>query len=1099
MVAVTYQDLTEHQEIAGFEATAVYKNGMGQAMGGRFIHQKTRFTLDLIEIQTVPQSFLSVHTFPVSNMGEPHTQEHLVLGKGNVGRAVAARETMSMIESTAFTQQLKTCYPFAANAGVEAYFEHFERSSYALLNPDYTDEEIRREVRHFGVRQGENGNLELEEKGAIYTEMLSASAQPGYKVYRAMGRLLYGTKHPVSYDSGGAPAAMREMEAEDIRRFHAANYHLANMEMITSLPKGVPLTEALTRYDKLLTALQGTKPVRPGSKWSDLPAPDPQPGPVQQIVEFPSLNLDQPGPAILAWPARDRLNSRDESLADLFAQAFGGDPSTNLYKLFIDSKTRQLDIGARSVAMGFDNEPYSHFYVYIPDLAAPQATPARLVEIADAVHAELARVAAWPDGSDELRDFHSRMEANLLRMRRSADKLTSSPPGFGARMGQSIWPGLLRDLNDEPGFEKQLLQPELFAWLESVIASPVNIWREKIEEWKLLDLPQYSVAAKASSELIEAEETHLKQRLAAAVERLKLTYGVDDEQQAIARYQQDFDAATAELDRVQSMDTPARFIDHPPMTLDDQLEYTVKTLDSGVTLVTGLFSGMSSATIGLALDARELSGRQLIYAALFPQLLSGTGMTKDGVTLSYEDAMQRMRREILGVAASFTNNTSTGRFELVFNASGNTLDETKAALDWLQAMLFAPNWSADNRNRLKDLVDQSINALRSTMQRSEENWVHGPAQAWTYQDDPLFLSVSSFHAQQFHLHRLRWLLADPSELEERLEKDLPLIAADLPATSREHDLAQVRELAERDILTPLETVLAELDGVRTTILKRGNARLHLTASPENAAAIEPLLATLVNNLPPGAITKPAEPSPRAVARRVMQREGLTHEPLYVGLLAPNMQGGVHLHSVPGVSIRDLDEDSALKFLAFRLFSGGGPHGIFMKTWAAGLAYSNGLRSSAFEGRLHYYAERTTELPKTMQFVVDELKASPREKSLSEYALAQVFAGTRAGGSFESRTSAMAADLVDNWGPEVVRNFRQRILDLRNKPNLDQELYSRVDAQYAEVLPGYFGVAASKPGASFYVIGPEKQIQAWEKYLGLKVERLYARDYWVIVE
>ena len=29
-------------------------------------------------------------TFPTSNMGEPHTQEHLLLGKGNKGRAVAS-------------------------------------------------------------------------------------------------------------------------------------------------------------------------------------------------------------------------------------------------------------------------------------------------------------------------------------------------------------------------------------------------------------------------------------------------------------------------------------------------------------------------------------------------------------------------------------------------------------------------------------------------------------------------------------------------------------------------------------------------------------------------------------------------------------------------------------------------------------------------------------------------------------------------------------------------------------------------------------------------------------------------------------------------
>ena len=1116
MVEVTYQDLTEDQAIAGFTAKAVYKNGMGQAMGARFLHNQSQFQLDLIEIQTVPQSFLLVHTFPVSNMGEPHTQEHLVLGKGNVGRAVAARETMSMVESTAFTQQLKTCYPFAVNAGIEAYFEHFERSSYALLNPDYTDEEIRREVRNFGVREVDGGKLELEEKGSIYAEMISAASQPGYRTYRDMGRLLLGKEHPVSYDSGGDPAHMRNMLPEHIRHFHAANYHLANIEMITSLPKGIALEDALARYDKILISLQGDDAVRAGSKWSDLPEPKPAAEGTILITDFPSQNLQQPGPAHFAWPLLPRLNSKDESLADLFAQAFGGDPSTNLYKLFIDSKTRQTDTGARSVAMGFDNEAYAGFYIYIPDLAASQVDTSRLLEIWNLVKDEIARVAAWPDNSAELRDFHDRMQANLLRMKRSGDKLTSSPPGFGGRMSQSIWPSLLRDLNDEPGFEKSLAQPELFAYLEDLLASGKNIWSDKIHDWNLLTASPYIVAAKASNDLLEAEDTALKARLAAEATRLMHHYGASNEQQAILFYKQDYDAATAELERVQSMDTPARFIDHPPMTLDDQLDYEVKTVAGSIPLVIGKFSGMSSATIGLALNARELSGRQLIFASVLPSMLSGTGLTKDGKTLSYEEAMQQIRREILGVGASFTSNPTSGRIELSITGAGNTLDEAKAALSWMDATLFAPNWTLDNRSRLKDIVDQTINALRSTMTRSEETWVNGPATCWTYQDDPFYLSLSSFHTQLHHLHRLRWMLTEPStetadwlrtlttksQLEGEssdIAKDLLYIASEFPESSQQEDWQYLVRVTIQDLLTPVEDAIAELDAVRITLLKKANARMHLTASPENIAALEPLLDTLVAGLSGDPVAPIAPKAPRAVAKRVMARENLANEPQYVGLLAPNMQGGVHLHSVKAVSLFDLDEESALQFLAFKLFGGAGPHGVFMKTWSAGLAYSNGLRSSAFEGRSHYYAERTPELPQTLNFVVNALKTAPRDKSLAEYTLAQVFAGTRAGSGFESRTAAMAADLADGLSPDAVRAFRANILKLREKPNLDAELYKRMDAGYARVLPGYGEKQSPSTDATYYVIGPEKQLAAWEAYLGEPLYRLYPRDYWIITE
>src|SRR3712207_8568127 len=44
---------------------------------------RSGFTIDLLQIQSVPQSFIWVKSFPVSDMGEPHTQEHLLIAKGD--------------------------------------------------------------------------------------------------------------------------------------------------------------------------------------------------------------------------------------------------------------------------------------------------------------------------------------------------------------------------------------------------------------------------------------------------------------------------------------------------------------------------------------------------------------------------------------------------------------------------------------------------------------------------------------------------------------------------------------------------------------------------------------------------------------------------------------------------------------------------------------------------------------------------------------------------------------------------------------------------------------------------------------------------------
>ncbi len=83
-----FGDVTSGATSHGFRATAVYLNDADQPFGARFIHQKTGFTLDLIEVQSVPQAFTWVNTFPVADKGEPHTQEHLLMGKGNIGRTL---------------------------------------------------------------------------------------------------------------------------------------------------------------------------------------------------------------------------------------------------------------------------------------------------------------------------------------------------------------------------------------------------------------------------------------------------------------------------------------------------------------------------------------------------------------------------------------------------------------------------------------------------------------------------------------------------------------------------------------------------------------------------------------------------------------------------------------------------------------------------------------------------------------------------------------------------------------------------------------------------------------------------------------------------
>jgi hypothetical protein len=119
----------------------------------------------------------------------------------------------------------------------------------------------------------------------------------------------------------------------------------------------------------------------------------------------------------------------------------------------------------------------------------------------------------------------------------------------------------------------------------------------------------------------------------------------------------------------------------------------------------------------------------------------------------------------------------------------------------------------------------------------------------------------------------------------------------------------------------------------------------------------------------------------------------------------------------------------------------------------------------------------------------------------EYALANNF-NSREGGEYESRAFAMANDLVDGTTPALVRTFRTHLLALRRRPDLVSAVYDRLPGVMRTILPGSGGATGSTPGGFYFVIGPEKQLSAYETYLHTvegpqtTLYRLYPRDFWM---
>ncbi|HVW08672.1 MAG TPA: hypothetical protein VHC90_08820, partial [Bryobacteraceae bacterium] len=1040
----SFQDVTPQTLSHGFHAAAVYLDDAGHPFGARFIHEKTGFTLDLIQVQSVPQAFTWVNTFPVSDKGEPHTQEHLLVGKGNVGRAFAASESMTLSLSSAFTMQWRTCYHFNTNAGLEVFYTGLRTQLNALLHPDYSDDEIAREVRNFGVSEDPaTHTLRLDEKGTVYNEMVSSMAKPDWVLYRQTLLDIYGTHHPLSWSSGGMPEAIRQMKPADIRAFHNSHYFLANMGSIVSLPSGDTVAAQLTRLDAILNAVQPNPvPLKPESE-ADLPAPQPAPAGSISVVDFPYENDHQPSYIGLTWPAVRKLNNRDSLLFELFANAFAGDSTTNLYKLFVNSRTRRMETGATGVNAWVSEDEGFPMFITFDEVAAANLTEDKVKQMRAIVMAELNRIAALPDGSEELKDFNAQVRSRLVEQRRSLSKFINTPPGFGERNTGSGWMDELHRLNRESSFRKYVTEKPDIEAIDHLLSEPHNLWHDLLPAWHITGAEPFGVAVKPSPALLAKDQQDRLDRAAAEVKRLGTLYKITDDQAVIKRYQSEYNAVSKKLDDLARTAGDRKFLDNPPLTLDDQLSYTESKIGRGIPLVASYFDNMTSSTTAIAFNLASVPESDLPLLSLLPELLSTAGVIENGKPVSWEEMQDRLRREILSLDAHFISNTKSDRVELSVSGAGNDLDESRRAIAWMNLILFHPDWRPENLPRLRDLVEQYVGRVRTTMQGPEEYWVMNPVYSYWMQKNPLYLTTSSFLTREWNADRLRWMLADiadrpavaaglqrladnPGADRDAIKKNLaalnnqPLadditqLVADLPDSSLTRDTAWICRQLRADILLTPEAALTRLNALRESLLSSGNARMWTVGSHDSFRQLQQPITSLAASLRDTSPVRATYTAARRIDDRLRQHQQIPSQtaPRYVGLYDPNLTGGVMASIVPFTSYADTGRDAQLDFLASRLFAGYGEHGVFTKTISAGLAYSNGIRGSLHDGWAGYYAERMPEIPQTLHFAINVIKDGSRDPHLSEYAIALAFQPTYAPDSYEDRAAAIAADLTD---------------------------------------------------------------------------------------
>jgi len=1146
--------------VRGFIPSALYVDDDGAPRGARFVHARTRFVFDYLRVESAPQAFLYVTTYLASDGGEAHTQEHLLLGRGNQGRRLGNIEHAMLARSSAFTAQYRTAYHFYTVSGVDTFWPLLRANLGALLHPDYSDEEVRREVRDFGVTKAPGGALALTEKGTVYNEMVNRFDQADERAWFELARMIYGAEHPLAHVGGGTPEGIRELTPEKIHRFHEAHYRLGNMGMVAAFPSSAPLGAVLDGMRETLDAFAA--PSDAGARFmteADVPPPRGAPPGSLRVVDYPLTSTDHPGPMRFAWPARRRLDPGELVAMEAFLDAFGSGPGSTLYAALVDRKTRELDVGATRVWCGPSTDPGQPVYLGLEDVAASHGDEASLRAVRDVVLAKLAAIASLPDGSPELEAFQERYRARLVDARRGVDKFLDTPPEFGERSTGDRWiMHLERWVLVAPGFRKRLSTKDALDHAFTLAGAAKNPWRERIRAWGLLDTP-YAVAARPSPALRKRFDDDLRARLDGELARLKRVYSASDDGEALRRRAADVARGDEEIARAEATVPMAPFIANPPLTQDDGLVWK-ETVIGGVPVVASTFEGMKSATIGLALRIESVPEEMLPYLALLPRLMRDVGVLRDGEPIPYQEVEDRLRREVLGVDAGFDVRFPKERAELVLEASGNDVDETRRALGWVRDFLLHPDWRPENLPRVRDVVTEQMKRQHDTMTGVEEQWLTTAAAAVWRQDEPVLAHTGSFLTRAHDAFRLSWMLdggadvrgfvpflrslaaagakgdraslgrlaavlagadakaaplpgglagyvaaarALPPAARPHVEKaghDLGELLADVPDASLARDWAELCGQMADGAASPPAGALTSIAKTLAAVRHANVARVWMVGSSRHQAAIHSDLERLLGALDPAPAPHVELAPGGRVAARARARGAAAADAPFVALINPNKTNASLVHAARGVTYDDPTDAALVDYLAANVFNGTGGHALFKRIWGAGLAYSGYAWTSPHAGRVELYSDRCADVAGLLRFVDGEVRRAPADPRFVDYAVTTAF-WSRVAGTYESRARDMADDRISGSTPEQVRAFRRRLLALRSRPDLGEVLHARLAPVFASLVPSLAPGTAPPPGTTFFVVGAEAQVAAYERELrsalgeGTTVLRAYPRDFW----
>ncbi|MGH8069838.1 MAG: hypothetical protein ACRERE_32275 [Candidatus Entotheonellia bacterium] len=1129
------------QMIAGFRVVAHYTNHAEHVVGLRLTHLATGIPVHFLRMDTAPQAAIMIRTYPDADDGAAHALEHLLIGKGTTGRSLQALTDMRLGHLTASTAEPYTWFHFSVGSGMTSFYEMLTQLLEALFRPDFSDAEAQQEVYQLGIATAaQTGQRWLTEQGTVYTEM--QSQQGMYDYWYALLKLVLGEDHPLAFQAGGTPDAIRRLTPQKIRQFHREHYVLGpTTPLVIVVNRQQPPEEVLAALARLLSFFHPTK-ASVAREMVVAPHTRIQPAERKELqrVPWPHLNATAPSTIVLGWPPV-RLPSLDDRLRlDALLASLGQGPQSILYGSLVDRQTREIDSGATGVdsALMPTYDPTSPVtLIWIEGIPGDRVTSARLEVLRSHVQAKLRDIASYPDGSGELLALNRQVIAYLTARRRALTVWHASPPGFGQRRLEPTWIDHLELLEKELGGRRSLVWQPYWPRLWAEIESGTNIWRGVIEQAGLLEVP-YGTASIPSPALLQQLAQERQARMAAALAAIQQRYDTADDHEALRRFEAEQAHQHAQHSEVSQPIALPSFTTHPPRTFDDTLSYAQLTV-AGVPAVASYVEGVPLVEIGLAFDLHAVPSRLYRYLPLLPGLLRSIGVQEGDAATTPRTFEQRTQRDLYRLETRYSANPEADRYELMITASGVGLREFGAALESVQSITQTNALGPDNLSRITDLLQQHLSIERTLPQRPEEEWIETLAQAFRYQRNHLYLSLIAPPTRAHHLDRLNWLLAGPvpADTLQNLQAFATQLLSTLRTTSATETaqvLADVQETGLRgqlvdywraqlqawppslvweglqrlsaealiDLQVGQAQAILEMRELQALILSRSRMRLWLVGDRRLLQQARPQVEALVRSFPRRDLGTPRVDGTPIVWPRLRSRhpELAIGYPAYLGYVHEGSVTGNVVVTAKGPTYRDLDEPSVVDVLAGKLLAGTGPHTWYKKTWEAGLAYGNGLDVRPREGTILYYADRCPSVRATLAFVrtmAQEVSGLTQASSI-DYALAQTFAFSRTPLSASARAEALGIDLREGLTPERMQHFSQTLLRLRKDPRLLRRLHEALPRVVAAVTLRD-GDPHTKAAAEsiFFVIAPERQLAELEGDIpGKRLPRVWPSDFWL---